>query len=130
MYDISQDNFLPYYMRHPGKTVVWIPDKSFSEKVKSLSKGKNQTMTDKHQCIISARNHSYELMLTAQALRDRVDSAWEKMIADSLYDANWATYTLCLELERIEKKKAQSRQGNDTDKTNKTNLTEGGSHID
>ena len=87
-------------------------------------------MTDKHQCIISARNHSYELMLTAQALRDRADSAWEKMIADSLYDANWATYTLCLELERIEKKKAQSRQGNDTDKTNKTNLTEGGSHID
>lgn len=56
--------------------------------------------------IIEARNHSYELMLIAQAMKDEADTPGERIIADSLYDMNWAANRMLTELERWERRAA------------------------
>ena len=51
--------------------------------------------------VVSARNHAYELMLTAQSMMDYAETEREKRIADYFYHAAWGAYWLMVEIERV-----------------------------
>jgi hypothetical protein len=53
---------------------------------------------------VKARNGSYEMMLTAQAMKDRAETEAEKRIAEYLYTGAWSSYNLLLELEKQERR--------------------------
>lgn len=48
--------------------------------------------------IVSARNHAFELMLSAQQMMDYAETERDRKIADYLYHAAWGAYWMMVEL--------------------------------
>lgn len=65
--------------------------------------------------IIQIRNVSFEAMLVAQEMMDKVSSPYWKNFAESLYEAHWANYQLLCDKKVVE---LLTGGGNDAEKEN------------